>query len=199
METGDFVTCISQVLIHSCTVAKKRRTRNRCEALNGIQLTAEVKDLKRQLASSQGTITCPPTTRAQKVAFSVRFKNDDLYNGIHLGQRSTLKFDDVVINLGDGYSPLTGIFTAPVAGLYVFSLTSMTTIGRDPAQLAIVMQGTDLARTWGRGKHDVDDQGTKTVPAYLKKGDQVWVAQRLGDAVRGAWWTAFSGFLVQAD
>nr|KAG5689367.1 hypothetical protein BaRGS_019741 [Batillaria attramentaria] len=55
------------------------------------------------------------------VAFTVRFKNDDGANGIHLGQRSTLKFDYVIINLGNGYNPLTGAFTAPVAGLYVFS------------------------------------------------------------------------------
>nr|KAG5689363.1 hypothetical protein BaRGS_019737 [Batillaria attramentaria] len=133
------------------------------------------------------------------VAFTVRFKNDDGNNGIHLGQRSTLKFDNVITNLGDGYKPLTGVFTAPVAGLYVFSLTAMATNGRDPAELAIVMQGTDLARTWGAGKHDIEDQSTKTVSAYLDEGDQVWVAQRRGDGIRGDWWTSFTGFLVQAD
>nr|KAG5690253.1 hypothetical protein BaRGS_026705 [Batillaria attramentaria] len=133
------------------------------------------------------------------VAFHVQFKSDDNQNGIRLGHRSTLKFDNVITNLGNGYNPLTGIFTAPVAGLYSFSLSAMTTAGRNHASLAIVKQGTDLAKTWGGGRHDPEDQSTKTVPVYLDEGDQVWVAQRYGDAVRGAWWTTFSGMLEEAD
>nr|KAG5690256.1 hypothetical protein BaRGS_026708 [Batillaria attramentaria] len=82
----------------------------------------QLRGLLDEQKSSVGALTkqlseLKPSGQQSKVAFHVRFKNDDSMNGIRLGHRSTLKFDNVITNLGNGYNPLTGIFTAPVAGL----------------------------------------------------------------------------------
>ena len=37
------------------------------------------------------------------------------------------------------------------------------------------------------------------VTAHLQAGQKVWVRQEEGTAVRGAWFTVFTGYLIQAD
>lgn len=129
------------------------------------------------------------------MAFAVQFKSDEPSYGIRLGERSTLKFDTVFINIGNGYDSHTGVFTAPVAGLYIFSLTAMSTNRGAPLSLALKKNGATLATTWGQGREDPSDQDSRTLPTSLAKGDKVWIAQFLGNGVRGSWWTTFTGFL----
>lgn len=46
-----------------------------------------------------------------------------LRSSINLDRSQTVKFDDVITNIGDAYDPTTGHFTAPYHGLYSFSAT----------------------------------------------------------------------------
>jgi hypothetical protein len=55
------------------------------------------------------------------------FSHDDGNNGIPLGPHQILQFDRVITNAGNGYNAQTGIFTAPVAGYYAFSIVMMKT------------------------------------------------------------------------
>merc|ERR1719300_824835 len=77
------------------------------------------------------------------VAFTARFKAGWL-GGLGVGQ--TLKWDDVRYNAGSGYDHVTGLFTAPASGTYIFYLQLMqhnsdATIGlgiyQDAKQLAL--------------------------------------------------------------
>lgn len=133
------------------------------------------------------------------MAFSARFYRDDENNGIPLTSRQILKFDDVVTNIGGGYSSQTGIFTAPVTGVYAFFLNFMTTVKRRDVLLAIDQQGTTLDLVYAQGTADPHDQGSALVTTYMTAGQQLWVRQHVGDAIRGSWYTIFSGFLIDLD
>ena len=132
------------------------------------------------------------------MAFSAIFSTDDAHNGIALGTKSTLRFDKTITNIGNGYDPSTGIFTAPVTGVYGFSVNMMAPLRVTHASvgLAIIRRGALLDEVWAAGP-DVDDQGSTDVTTHLTAGEQVWVRQAAGDAVRGGYWTVFTGYLLQ--
>nr|KAG5686621.1 hypothetical protein BaRGS_006295 [Batillaria attramentaria] len=136
----------------------------------------------------------PASVPLTLLAFSVRFTQD----GITLGHHSTLKFDNVITNIGNGYNPQTGIFTAPVAGVYVFFLNMMSVNNHGHLHLAFDKHGTVLGYAFADGS-DVYDQGATEVTTRLDAGEKLWIRQEYGDAVRGVRYTAFSGVLVQAD
>ena len=134
------------------------------------------------------------------VAFTVHFTADDWRDGIALGADHILQFDSVVTNIGNGYNSRTGIFTAPVAGVYAFFLTEMAPDNHGELHLAITKEDQVLDETWAPGSADPDDQGSSSlVTTLLAAGDQVWVSHLHGDAVRGSYWTIFTGFLLQAQ
>lgn len=127
------------------------------------------------------------------VAVTVRFTSDDIDYGATTGTNQTLKFDHVITNIGEGYDFLTGIFTAPFAGVYVFYLTAMSTNAIGEIVLAIEKNDTVLGMVFATGS---SDQGSNLLTTELDTGECVWVRQQYGDAVRGETWTAFTGFLI---
>lgn len=133
------------------------------------------------------------------VAFTVRFNADDPWRGLPMGQNQILRFDLVVTNIGAGYNAHTGIFTAPVSGVYSIFLSIMATNDRGSIFVGIVKEGHFLELLWAEGRTDPQDQGSAQVTTHLSSGQRVWIQQHAGDAIRGAWFTLFTGFLVQAD
>ena len=134
------------------------------------------------------------------VAFSAIFSADDELNGIPLSTLSTLPFDKTITNVGNAYNTNTGIFTAPVTGVYAFALNMMAPTGLTHGylSLAIMKQGAILDLVWAPATH-ADDQGSTDVTTHLTAGEQVWVRQQAGDAVRGSYWTVFTGYLLHAQ
>ncbi|XP_051908798.1 complement C1q tumor necrosis factor-related protein 3-like [Hippocampus zosterae] len=117
----------------------------------------------------------------------------------HIGPfdtETTLLFKNVITNVGNGYDSNTGIFTAPVRGLYFIVFNG--NVGTSGALNAAVMKnGINMFAIY-------DTQGTFSsatngMPLVLEEGDKVWVtlwAQKsIFDQSR---LSTFSGFLLKS-
>uniref|UniRef100_A0A3Q1GM33 Complement C1q-like protein 3 n=1 Tax=Acanthochromis polyacanthus TaxID=80966 RepID=A0A3Q1GM33_9TELE len=110
---------------------------------------------------------------------------------------TTLIYRTVITNIGSGYSPYTGIFTAPVPGFYYFTFfyhaggEHVVALGLFKNDQLIVMI-TDHA-----SNYDTADNGGNAAFVQLQKGDQVHVRMGANSHVWGSiHQTTFSGFLV---
>ncbi|XP_062603383.1 cerebellin-3-like [Saccostrea cucullata] len=112
----------------------------------------------------------------------------------------TLIFNKVISNVGGGYNPHTGIFTAPVSGDYVFFVTIQST-SRSGVQVDIVLNGSSKVRAMA-SSYDTNDRwetGTNLVTLFLKQGDTVWIRHHHGTGYytySDAPTTTISGYLI---
>ncbi|XP_077388409.1 complement C1q tumor necrosis factor-related protein 3-like [Festucalex cinctus] len=108
----------------------------------------------------------------------------------------TLVFKKVITNLGNGYDANTGIFTAPVKGLY-FILFNGNVGNSGALNVAVIKNGVNMFAIY-------DTQGTFSsatngMPLVLEEGDKLWVTlwpnKNVFDQSR---LTTFSGFLIKS-
>ncbi|XP_028261664.1 cerebellin-1-like [Parambassis ranga] len=103
----------------------------------------------------------------------------------------------VIVNVGGAYSNFTGIFAAPVAGVYYFSFFFHAG-GENKVKLLLYKNGDIIVEaqenySW----YDTADNGGNAVFLELQRGDQVYVLLVAGAHVWGSdYSTTFSGFLV---
>ena len=135
------------------------------------------------------------------VVFSV-----ELTNTIpELKHPTTVDFDHITTNEGDGYYPRTGIFTAPKAGYYSFSASL---ISYHSSRFFIMMNGQSVEYLASTGGWTAD---AATVNLKLAKGDKVWIegigeingfspncsyTRRFGYRYK-CYHSSFSGFLIK--
>ncbi|XP_062596183.1 uncharacterized protein LOC134257611 [Saccostrea cucullata] len=92
----------------------------------------------------------------------------------------TLVFPSVITNAGNGYNPSTGIFTAPITGMYVF-FVNVQGHGAKTIFVDIVLNGSTKVRTMAYSTgNDYDDAGPNLVVLTIQKGDAVWVKHYYG-------------------
>ncbi|CAC5411493.1 C1QL [Mytilus coruscus] len=94
-------------------------------------------------------------------------------NRVNPSFRHTLIYDVAKTNSGNGYNALTGIFTAPTAGMYFFTwVTRMYEAGHSTELMVNdAVFGTSYLRIF----HDHDVSVTGTVVTKINKGDSVFV------------------------
>lgn len=103
----------------------------------------------------------------------------------------------MVTNLGNGYEPLIGHFTAPVKGIYMLSFSVMSMSGH-ALRVSLVKNGVEIAS--GEGEASDYDTSTVVVMVTLNAGDLVWVSHRLSNPVEtiyGGGWSSFCGSLIK--
>ncbi|XP_053404856.1 heavy metal-binding protein HIP-like [Mercenaria mercenaria] len=117
------------------------------------------------------------------------------------GSNQHIYFDDVKLNLGNGYNRHHGTFVAPVNGTYQFTVTACTA----PSHY-IVLEITVNSSTLGKviaGDLIYSDCSSKVFLAQLQAGDDVFVQHRTtGDYLYAApvfGFPSFTGVLLQAS
>ena len=133
----------------------------------------------------------------RKVVFTATVSPPTLTN---LGAGQTIIFDKVITNIGNAYDNITGVFTAPVKGVYIFDMALMTDPG-DHQYLELVQNGQNILFNYGHalgGNHLVSS--TRTVSVELSKGTKVWIRTQNTPThgtgkVHGYSFSTFSGWL----
>ncbi|XP_026209012.1 complement C1q tumor necrosis factor-related protein 3-like [Anabas testudineus] len=110
---------------------------------------------------------------------------------------TVLIYRTVITNIGSAYSHFTGIFTAPVAGIYYFTFFYHAG-GLETANLTLIKNNQVVVNAYDhKSLQDGADNGGNAVFLQLQEGDQVYM--RLG-AYSQVWGynqrTTFSGLLV---
>ncbi|XP_052232733.1 complement C1q-like protein 4 isoform X1 [Dreissena polymorpha] len=131
------------------------------------------------------------------VAFTACVSAQDVIN---IGHGQTIVFDQVYTNTGNSYKRTTGIFTAPMDGVYGFHLSVMV-LDSNALYLNLVKNGEHFEgmAIYGNGRFT-------TVSEFwnieLAKGDDVWIRTdtnyidgHLG-TIHGWCHTQFSGFFI---
>ncbi|XP_061178616.1 complement C1q-like protein 2 [Saccostrea echinata] len=117
--------------------------------------------------------------------------------------RTDMVFPDVITNVGEGYNPRDGVFTAPINGNYVF-YTAVVSWDNGNIATDIVLNGKSQVRTFAESKgiHTKHQQyiyqtGANLVCLSLWSGDRVWVRRHSGSGfiVHPTPMHTFSGFL----
>ena len=127
----------------------------------------------------------------QKVAFTAGVtSNSATWNS------GTLIFDVVILNVGNGYNPSTGVFTSPVAGTYVFYVTAVEYM-KQHLWVNIVLNSVSKVRLMGHASAGYQT-GANMVVLNLQKGDRVWVRHYLGKGyeTHDVPLTTFTGFQI---
>ncbi|XP_048755197.2 complement C1q-like protein 4 [Ostrea edulis] len=111
-------------------------------------------------------------------------------------------FDDVITNVGNAYSHVTGVFRPPVDGSYMFSVivTVSPSPGNHGIHLKLRRKGSTIGYLFLDSNHDYYLKRTEVVAVTLTKGDEIFVQI---DQVGGThsltgccFHTHFSGFLI---
>ncbi|XP_041634953.1 complement C1q-like protein 2 [Cheilinus undulatus] len=161
-------------------------------------MTEKLRDVETRLQDSENQILELKNKEQTKVIFSAAVGGPDSAVG-PFNTATTLIYRTVITNIGNAYSSATGIFTAPVAGVYYFTFFYHAD-GRHRAFLLLfknsqkIVDSSDHASSF-----DKADNGGNAVILQLQQGDQVFMRMEPNTHVWGnPCVTTFSGYLITA-
>ncbi|XP_043974787.1 complement C1q-like protein 2 [Gambusia affinis] len=159
------------------------------------------KEMSQQLMNSKMTLNNIKNNRS---AFSVALNNEKTLTCFGpLAEDRRVPYKHVFLNLGDSYNAQTGIFTAPISGVYslavtVYSLSPLDLPQATCAQLQV--NGVAVAPLIEKNGLDSEDSSTVVIARHLKAGDQVSVSLLKGCNIcdDASHYNTFTGFLLYA-
>ncbi|XP_056128185.1 complement C1q-like protein 2 [Rhinichthys klamathensis goyatoka] len=109
-----------------------------------------------------------------------------------------LVYRNVFTNIGNAYNPITGIFTAPLKGVYVFTFSVYAHGSQsNPANAHIVKNGKDVLKAYAHQTQGALNS-SKAVVLVLEAGDVVyvklWPSSKIQD--NGNNHNTFSGYML---
>ncbi|XP_023203176.1 complement C1q subcomponent subunit B-like [Xiphophorus maculatus] len=106
----------------------------------------------------------------------------------------TLKFERVITNIGNGYDPATGLFTAPVKGLYYIQVTGISGPTGE-LHAGVKKNRENMFAIYQKARTQAG--ASNAMVLVLEQGDrvyvQLWAGKTIADQGR---LSIFTGFLV---
>ncbi|XP_071325281.1 collagen alpha-2(VIII) chain-like [Trachinotus anak] len=166
---------------------------------------AELNVLKTKLTSTESELqelreqlqTLRTNAESSKVAFSAALTDSGLLGPFNTD--TTIVFSNVFTNIGKAYNPFTGIFTAPIKGVYYFRFTGMDYRSKVHMGMALYKNDERIMLTYEINVNNgYFEHMSNGVTLELEKGDVVFL--RL-PANKGLYdnnesHNTFSGFLL---
>jgi len=190
------ITLLVVATAYARTVVVKRQT----DPLEAVvqQLSATVDELQSQVQSLQNKVDQSMQTSGGSrptVAFMAQYSADNAI-GVAAGP---YVFDNAILNIGNSYDENTGIFTAPVSGVYLIAVQLFTDGGQSEHPFVdIKVNGNTAARLAFDEGNGQEDSDSTTITTQLQAGDKVWIASEENAAYHywGGYHTFFTGTLI---
>ncbi|XP_072326273.1 complement C1q tumor necrosis factor-related protein 3-like [Scyliorhinus torazame] len=112
--------------------------------------------------------------------------------------QSYVIYDSVILNKGSAYCPLTGVFSAPLAGTYSFTYSLIGGTSSNNTSVYLMRNGSRQSYIHSILGGEQAQTGSMTTILSLDKGDQVWVELATGIAWSGTGAMCFEGVLLEA-
>ncbi|XDV25673.1 hypothetical protein PO909_029551 [Leuciscus waleckii] len=143
-----------------------------------------------------GQVELRKENRDREIAFSASLMQSGSGNIGPFTTDITLTYRKVFTNIGNAYNPITGVFTAPLKGAYMFRIF-VYGYGGTTASVSIIKNGEHMVMA-----HDIQAQdrinSSNGVVLILEVGDVVyvrlWSGTRIADSYNNH--NSFSGFLL---
>ncbi|XP_031614943.2 collagen alpha-2(VIII) chain-like [Oreochromis aureus] len=111
----------------------------------------------------------------------------------------TMIYNEMLVNIGNAYSPVTGVFTAPVSGVYFFTMFCHSG-GSHRTWLHLYKNNEVILHIHDHPSTDTADNGGNAAFLQLQQNDQVYVRLKANTRVyKASTVTTFSGFLVKQN
>ncbi|XP_056092498.1 uncharacterized protein LOC130071662 [Rhinichthys klamathensis goyatoka] len=148
-----------------------------------------------------GQVELRKENRDRKIAFSAGLISSGYLEIGPITTDITLTYRKVFTNIGNSYNPITGIFTAPLKGAYMFRI-SVHGNGETAANAAIFKNGEHVViahdeQAPAQGKKNLKNSSNGAV-LILEAGDVVYVRLRSNGSIADNHenYNTFSGFLL---
>ncbi|XP_044196391.1 uncharacterized protein LOC122973008 [Thunnus albacares] len=133
-----------------------------------------------------------------KVAFSVGLTDAGEVGPFNT--EITLKFSKIFTNIGQAYSPTTGVFIAPVRGAYYFRFNGFETRDTNSVGIRLYHNGEQMTYSFDKVVNNGYVNVSNGFVLQLEKGDMIYLVLCAGCSVHDSTYnrTTFSGFLLFA-
>ncbi|XP_063053085.1 complement C1q-like protein 2 isoform X1 [Engraulis encrasicolus] len=194
MTTMMMKSFVLLLLAVGCCVCQGQST---CSMIRCIE--SKVNDLQTRLEQSEKEVEDLRTLvqGRPQVAFSASLGHVGVFGPV--SEATTLQYTIVFSNTGNGYNSTTGVFTAPVKGMYFFRYSAFSNYLVPGISVVSLWKNNEvLVSTWDDKGQDPHDMGGNAVVIAMETGDTAYAqlsanAAVFNDAGR---YNTFSGFLL---
>ncbi|KAG9273805.1 complement C1q-like protein 2 [Astyanax mexicanus] len=143
--------------------------------------------------------------QVKKVAFTAALVPSDVKGeGIGIigpfSSNTILKHRRVITNIGNAYNPQTGVFTAPVRGVYFFTFTTYSWVAKATIGASLYRNNEEVLLIWEwQDAGDNEDYASNSATLVLMQGDIVYISLPKGFQVAASILSnmhTFSGFML---